>query len=340
MRRLRICMVTNMYPTEEKPHYGTFVKSQIDSIVDRGHDVTLFYIEGFRSPYEYARAIPALRKVIKNGDFDVVHAHYGLSGIVARMQSDVPVVVSFCGDDLLGTPSENGGSLTFRSRLIALACQGLSAGMDGGIVKSQGMLDRMWLAGAKSRTAVIPNGVDFGLFRPRDVLEARRELGFEPHLRYVLFPGDPAIVRKRFDLAEASVDVLEKSGIPVELLPVWGQPQDRVVTFMNACNVLLLTSDWEGSPNMVKEATACNLPVVSVDAGDAWETIEGVEGCRRAERDPISIGNALREVLGRGDRSDGREKIGNLSLDRVAERVEEVYRVCLSGRGVVQATGV
>lgn len=105
---MTICMVTNMYPTAKTPEYGPFIKSQIDSIARAGHDVKLLFINGRESKASYLSAIGQLRRVLDEHPCDLVHAHYGLSGVVACTQRRVPVVLSYCGDDLLGTSNGRG----------------------------------------------------------------------------------------------------------------------------------------------------------------------------------------------------------------------------------------
>ncbi|UCG52460.1 MAG: glycosyltransferase [Candidatus Latescibacterota bacterium] len=324
-----ICMVTNMYPTEEQPGFGAFVKSQIDSIAAEGHEVSLLLIGGRASAWNYAAAIGRLRDMLNEKHFDIVHAHYGLSGLVACMQRACPVVVSFCGDDLLGTSNGRGG-VTFKSRGIVWVDQLVALRADGVIVKSQKMRPRLRFASAREKAVVIPNGVDFGLFRPIDREIARKELGLPRDKRYVLFPSMPREPRKRVDLARDAVEVLKNDHPAAELLVLDKKPQREVPVYMGACDAMILTSDWEGSANVVKEAMACNLPVVSVDAGDAWEIIAGTAHCYEAKRDPNDLAAKLGQVLSAGERSTGRDRIEHLELSAVARRVVGVYEAVLT----------
>ena len=321
---MRICMVTNMYPYPERPSYGAFIKSQIDSIKALGHEVEILFINGKTSRWNYVAAVWQLRRMLKRSAFDIVHAHYGMSGIVALSQAMAPVVISFCGDDLLGSPNGQGG-LTPLSRIYVMLSRIAARFSDEIIVKSEEMRGRL-LMGDRSRTHVIPNGVDFDRFHPIDSGQARRSLGLGKEKRYVLFPSTPYEKRKRIDLAENAMKHLEAEFPDAELLIVYHQPQDVLPTYMSACDALVMTSDWEGSSNVVKEAMACDLPVVTVDAGDAWAVIRGVKACFCVARDPAQIAEGLAAVLRLGSRSDGRLRTSALELSIVARSVVKVYQ--------------
>jgi glycosyltransferase involved in cell wall biosynthesis len=172
---------------------------------------------------------------------------------------------------------------------------------------------------------VIPNGVDLNLFQPADQAEARRSLGLSPQKKFVLFPYDPQRPEKRFDLVEAAVAEARKAVPDLEILPVFGVPQRRMPLYMNAADVLVLASLSEGSPNVVKEAMATNLPVVTVDVGDTAEMIGQTEGCYVVPREAGEIAAKIAEVCRRGKRTQGRERMSRLSIENVARQVVEVY---------------
>jgi len=324
-----ILMVTNMLPTPDDPVCGVFVRSQINSINSAGHDVSILHIDGRRSVWNYVWAVRRLHRILAEKEHDIVHAHYGLSGIAACFQRQCPVVVSFCGDDLFGT-SDGKGGFTVKGRFTVWTSQIVAHIANAVIVKSDKMVKRLSSASARAKAVVIPNGVDFVVFQPMDKLEARKKLGLEPFKKYVLFAGSPEAPVKRFDLAESAVALLRESFPDIELLALHHKPQAQVPLYMNACDVVILTSDSEGSPNVVKEAMACNAPVVAVDAGDAWQSIEGAEQCYKAERDPGDLAAKLKKVLEIGKRSDGRSHVGHLELSAVAQRVIAVYESVLS----------
>jgi len=335
---MRILMVTNMYPTTDDPGRGIFVKSQIDSIVAQGIDVDIWTIHGHLSKMNYLRALVEVRRRVGRTHYDLIHAHYGLSGLATLGQLRTPLVVSFCGDDLLGTPCLSRGTIrkAWPSRIIVWADIALACHADAVIVKSREMRQVLpsflW-----PRCHVIPNGVDFKIFRPMPKEEARASLGLRLDREYVLFPSAPQALRKRLDVAQAAISTLQAQGRSVELLVVRGQFQEQLVLYMNACDALVLTSMWEGSPNVIKEAMACNLPVVAVDVGDVREVVGSCPGCHVTGREPQAIAQALEQVLASGTRTPGRSLIPHLRLEVVAERVIDVYRRVLAHRPIRKA---
>jgi glycosyltransferase involved in cell wall biosynthesis len=152
-------------------------------------------------------------------------------------------------------------------------------------------------------------------------------LGWDSTRWHVLFPAPPSRSEKRFDLARAGIAALERRGLDVQLHHLAGIPNEQVPVWLNAAHVVVLTSSREGSPNAVKEALACNVPVVSVDVGDVRERIESIDGCFIALPNAGDIAVKLEQALARPERIDARAHIAELSLDRTASRLSEIYRI-------------
>jgi glycosyltransferase involved in cell wall biosynthesis len=320
---IRVLMVTAMYPTPEAPHSGTFIKSQVESL--GGVDIvpTVLHLRG-RSPLKYLVGMWRVLGAAEPSRFDVVHGHYGYCGIVARAQWRLPVVVSFLGDDLLGTPGRSGRP-TLTSRLVVLVNRVLARSADAIIVKSDEM-KRALGRGLRTPVEVIPNGVDMRLFRPLPRAEARQRLGLDATARYVVFPADPAIPRKAFGVVAEAAARLHTQGTPVEVLPVFGRPHSDMVDYYNAADVVVLPSIWEGSPNAIKEAMACGVPIVATPVGDVPMLFASTPGHWIVERTPSAIAHAIRQALDLPiGRTDGPETIAWLSLERIAARVRAVY---------------
>jgi glycosyltransferase involved in cell wall biosynthesis len=320
---MRVLFVTNMWPDEERPWYGTFVKSQADSLRALGVDIDLLAIRGYRSRSEYAKAVMEVRRRTRASEYDVVHAHYGHAGAVGRLQLRAPLVISYCGDDLLGTPTDSGG-ITLRSRVEAALFRELAWVAAATITKSEQM-ERALPGRCRHRNHVIPNGVDLERFKPVPRAEARRALEWPERERTVLFVGNPAIARKNHSLADAVCREAATSVPELRLRVAWETPPEHVPLMMSAADALLLTSRWEGSPNVIKEAMAAELPVVATPVGDVQERLRDVDGCFVVPPDAGALSGALAAALENGRAPQARAAIGSLSLESVARRVLRVY---------------
>jgi glycosyltransferase involved in cell wall biosynthesis len=301
------------------------VLRQIESLRQIDIDVDVLPIEG-APVLKYLHALPAV--VRRSRSADLVHGHYGYCGWLSRLQLGRPVVVSFMGDDLLGTPGWN-GELSCFSKLVVRLNRRLAQLVDCVIVKSPEMAQVV----APVEARVVPNGVDMENFRPLERDVARRQLGWRLDARYVLFGGNPGNPRKAFPLAQEAVARAAARGGAIELEPLWGVRADEVPVLMSAADVLLLTSHVEGSPNVVKEAMSCRLPVVSVRVGDVKRLLEDVRASYVCGRDPDELATALGAALN-GGRTNGREALRaqGLDLPSVAQRLATIYGVVLQRR--------
>ena len=324
MVKYHILVVTNLWPTEADPSFGSFVKAQMESLGPLGVDFDVLFINGRESTWNYLRGIGHLHRQLRARRYDLIHAHFGLSGWVARSQFRVPVVVSFMGDDVLGRPARS-GRITFPGQILRASGFILARLVSAVIVKSRQMASRLRLPSAR----VIPNGVDLNLFQPIERDAARKILGLDLTSKFVLFPYNPAETRKRFDLVEAAVSLAREQVPTLAILPARGLPQEQIPLYMNAADALVMASMFEGSPNAVKEAMATNLPVITVDVGDAAELIGPTAGCYLVPREARAIAKKLVEVCRAGGRTNGREWIRKLSIEAVAKQIVEVYAATL-----------
>lgn len=177
----------------------------------------------------------------------------------------------------------------------------------------------------RSKVRIIPNGIDLERFRPLDQVDCHNKLRWDSSKFHVLFPTNTGDPRKRLYLAQAALDRVNRSGVNAELHQLRGVPHEEVPTWLNASDVVILTSLHEGSPNIIKEALACNVPVVSVDVGDVRERISGIKGCHIALPDPGDLGINLGLVATRKGRILGRERMQPLSLEQTARHLEGFY---------------
>jgi teichuronic acid biosynthesis glycosyltransferase TuaC len=328
---LRVITLTNQWPRPTLPYCGVMVVRQVESLRRCGVEVEVISISGgIRSYLGAARAMLALNRGPRRAD--LVHAHTGHSGLLACLQLRYPVVLSYVGYDL-DTPAEDkeGPRTQFERVVFRL----LSLVLAGTIAKSERGARHLPSLGRR-RNAVIPNGVDRVLFAPAHRAEARAHLGWgdEPT---VLFAADPTRFTKRFELARAAVDAAQERVRGLRLVVAHEISPADMPIWMNAADVLLLTSRGEGSPNVIKEAMACDLPIVSVDVGDVREIVEGARHCHVCADDPSTLADAMVEVIAAlPERSDGRDQSEALDEVAVADRIVELYgRVRNRGPGAL-----
>jgi|YNPNPStandDraft_1061719.scaffolds.fasta_scaffold02545_9 teichuronic acid biosynthesis glycosyltransferase TuaC len=309
---MRVLMLTNMYPHEADPSFGTFVYEQVRALRGLGVEVDVLFVNGRASRWNYLAGYWRLWRQLRYVAYDLIHAHYVFSGWIARAQWRLPIVQSFHAP---------GQMHTYQGWL----CRRLVPLVDAVIVTSADHKARLGYPGAH----IIPCGVDFELFQPQPQAEARAALGWDPRRKIVLWVGDPRR-EKRLDLAYATYDVLRRRRDDVELRVVSKVPHREVPTYLNAGDVLLLTSDHEGSPVVIKEAMACNLPIVSTAVGDVPEVIAGVEGCYLAAQTPEDLAAKVELALAFGGRTRGREAIAHLQTREEARRIVALYEEVLA----------
>ncbi len=289
-----------MWPHPGNPKFGIFVKRQVDSLIEAGVACDVYFIRGHRSPFAYplAALVLAVWNLMPGRRYDLVHAHGGESSLSVRAYLRAPVLVSYCGDDLLGTPDAAGRiSRPHRLRRWILRQH---ARMPSATLTKSAEMERALPASVRRRNSVIPNGVDPDSFRPIERSEARRALGWAEDERVALFAADPAVERKRHWLALAACERAAAELDGVRLHVASDVAPDQMPVLMSAADCLLMTSVHEGSPNVVKEALMCDLPVVATPVGDVPERLADVEPSwfarrrRSALRQPSSSACASR----------------------------------------------
>jgi glycosyltransferase involved in cell wall biosynthesis len=324
---LRVLIVTSEWPTPDRPFDVPFIVRQVEFLRRAGVVVDVFAFRGRRRLANYIRAWRQLQHRLGSEAYDLVHAHFGQSAALAWPRR-VPLVVTFHGSDLQGIKGSR-GQVTVAGRLLQRVSRNAARRADAVIVVAEPMLRFL----PSSITAhVIPAGVDLEQIPCIPQAEARRRLGMPASERLVLFVGDPAKPVKRYDLAQRAVDVLVRR-CPARLILGWEMLPEEILVLMSACDVLLITSRHEGSPTIVKEALACNLPIVSLDVGDVRARTSGVEGCEICPDDrPETIAASLERTIRNHRRTRGREAVRHLDERIVIGQVLDVYRSVLPCR--------
>lgn len=296
--------------SENSGKIAPFIIEQVDSIRNLSNDVEFFTVKqkGFLG---YLRSRKPLLSKIKDFQPDIIHAHYGLSGLLANLQRKVPVVATYHGSDI-----NNPKVLRFSRLSVQLSKHNI-------FVSEKNIR----IADVNKKHSLIPCGIDTAVFAPKDKSDARTKLGLDTEKNYILFAGSFSNDVKNPALAIEAVKLVPNA----ELIELKGYTREEVALLMNAVDVCLMTSHTEGSPQFIKEAMACNCPIVSVDVGDVKEVISEVEGCYMVNYDAVEVASDLQKALGFNTRTNGRKRIEELKLDlsEVAKRVVDVYKMCM-----------
>jgi len=314
--------VLAVIPGSGKAGSMIFARRQLNSLRTLNVDSHPFFLNAGNSPKRLLKSWLDLRREMARLKPDLIHAHYGTTTalLCAVAATSVPLVITFRGSDLnkrrdLGFLRSCGAHLI--SQLASLRASAI-------VCVSRRLQDRLWWR--KNFSVVLPSGVNLDVFRPMPKHQVREQLGYQNERYIVLFSQGNSPRNKGRALALAGVQAAERAIGPIRLVILEGRvPPDQVPVFLNAADCLLLTSDAEGSPNVVKEALACNVPVVSVDVGDVPERLRGVFPSKIVQRDASQIGAALAEILLSGMPSNGREQVASCSDTEIAQAIRNLY---------------
>lgn len=299
------------YPPEGNGGDGEVRREKVhDGILDKiyGHNA-LYY--GIRAADFY----PRILKTAWQGDYDIIHLNSGMVAPLGLAQPKRPVVLTLWGDDLLGDRLR--GYQPAITKLCAKRCARV-------VVRSEEMREAL-----PCDAEIIPSGIDMRKFRPVDRTEAKKTVGWEADTRHVLFPYPKRREKKRYPVAKQVVEaVAAQFDDHVELQVIENVPHEQMYQYYNAADALLLPSLREGSPNTVKEAMACNVPVVSTDVGDVRTRLGPVDNSHVCASDE-ELADGLRAVLERDERSDGRTHVRDVSLHRMGQRLIGIYEEVL-----------
>ena len=291
--------------------YAPFITEQVDAMEKQGVECEYFGVDG-KGIAGYLRQLPKLGKTILAFQPDVIHAHYGLCGLLANYQRRIPVVTTYHGSDI-NDP-----------RVLRLSKKCIRRSRFNLFV-SQKNVD---IARPKNDFALIPCGIDLEDYPVMGKADARRQMGLNPIGKYVLFAGAFDNPVKNAPLAKAAMALVPEA----ELLELKGFSRPQVSTLMQAVDAFLMTSFTEGSPQVIKEAMACGCPIVNVDVGDVRERTMGIDGCYIAGRYPEDLSRSIQDALNYVGKTDGRQAIvkNGLSNDVIAARIISVYENLLS----------
>ena len=333
---MRILAITNMYPSVAVPTSGVFVEQQVKGLREIGLTIDVLLINrvdhGMKA---YWNAGDLIQNQIKESDPDLIHVMYGgvMANRVTKAVRNKPIVVTFHGSDLLG--EHLSGLARKWIAYYGIHCSWRAAKAASGVVVVSSRLGNALPPNLdRSKVRVIPCGIDLDRFRPVPKVESRERLGWKSSNYHVLFASNSGNPVKRPQLARSAVNRLCQLGVNAQIHYLSGIPNHEVPLWLSAGDVLLLTSLHEGSPTIIKEALACDLPVVSVDVGDVAERIQGIDGCYLAMPDADDLAAKLAVVCGRSTRIHGRSRVEALSIGRIAGRLKDFYQEVLASFGL------
>lgn len=316
---MKILIVGNNKPG----HFAPFVEEQARALQKQGCEVVFFGIQG-KGLMGYLRCLPALKRAIQQYQPDLIHAHYGLSGLLANLQRRVPVVTTYHGSDI-NVPAVR------RFSKIAMCLSAHNIFVSQRNVTLALSPNSLITSRLKKRYTLLPCGVNLTDDQLLSRSEARKILGIDDDAKVVLFAGAFANAVKDAPLAQEAVSFasnLSPLASNLTLQELRGFSRAQVNCWMCAANCLLLTSKTEGSPQVIKEAMACGCPIVSVDVGDVAERVSGVEGCYVVRtREPKDIAQALQKAIAYEGKTNGRKRILEMGLsnEQVAKRLIAIY---------------
>ena len=247
---------------------------------------------------------------------DLIHAHYGLSGMFAALQLKKPLIITYHGSDL-----------HHKKNSIISSIASIFANY---IIFVEKKLFNKILIKPKNNFSIIPCGVNLDEFYPIDKNLARKKLGLSEDKIYIIFSSNFDNKIKNYSLAKSAIVELNNNNI--ELIELKNKTRAEINLLLNACNLLLITSLAEASPQIVKEAMACNCPIVATDVGDIAEINKDTNGCYLCEFNPIDVADKIKAAIEFGKSTNGRDKILTFANDIIAKQLKDVYQKVIQER--------
>lgn len=285
-----------------------FIYEEVNQLTKKDIDVEFSFIEE-GGVFGYISALFDIRrKIKKEKSIDVIHAHYGLSGVVAVSQWEKPVVITFHGSDIH----------YILNNLMSSIVSHLSG---WNIFVSKRIYDRI-LKKPEYKSSVISCGFNMDKFFPIKKGEAKKKAGLRPSVKYVLFSSSFENKIKNPELARKAVDKVDST----RLIELKGYSKNQVNILMNACEVVLITSYWESGPLVAKEAMACGTPVISVDVGDVNQVIKNSTNSYIVPYDERIIASRIEKVMKCDEKEKTEEMMKKFDVRKTAEKVKKIYK--------------
>jgi glycosyltransferase involved in cell wall biosynthesis len=274
-----------MYPSEKYPFDGIFIKEQIEDLKRNyrfQHEI--FLIESVhKTKLEYIKSILTIQQYITKYKPDIIHIHYGLSGFfLLFFKPKIKIFLTLHGSDFNNRGS-NFLQVWLSKRIISK--------VDTIFVQNTSMKEQALKY--NNKTEVLTCGVDTDFFKPDQFIKK------ENKDKIILFPSNPTRKVKNYPLFLETIKILEEKYqhkiIPKNLENV---SRIQVKELLSKSDCLVMTSITEGSPQVIKEALSCGLPVVSVPVGDVTEMVKGIPNCYiSSSHDPNKLAKLVDTTL-------------------------------------------
>lgn len=346
---MKILFLTNMYPTPSNPAYGAFIAGQITSLKTLGICEHIYFINGREKKRAYFRAIWDIAKLIREKPFELVHTHHSYCNYVlfAAMHmagKSLPVVTTFHeGEVWLAKKEVSKQSLPY-------AQQSNSKGLSPRIfqcIRENIFLKMMALRWVNAVIAVdnkmitefivnrknhliyeIPCGVDIEVFNPLAKEECRSILSLPQNQYIIFFPSNPKRHEKGFHLLQDAIQLLDgNTRKMLQVITAGNIPHEKMPLYYNASDVVVHPSLYEASPTAIKEAMACNIPIVASGAGDTSKILGNLSGHFLCKLNSQDIADKIKCSIEFEKRTEGRKRLIEMGLDHMstAKKIKGVY---------------
>lgn len=323
LETMKILHITTNYPTSCNPVFGVFMKEQVDSLEKYGVENTIFFSNGSETQNRYfggrlihATSIVKLMFHLMTHRYDVIHCHSVISGMIFLYSGWR--LFNKCVVSLQNDPSRGFDGSRFeqyKKKFDYVIIKANTVPIEGNVI-------------------YLPNGCNIDIFKPLDKNECKKRLGLDSHKRYILFVDSNTLkkrMQKRKDRFDETMHILrEKYGHnDIEELDMIGVARNDVPTWINACDLHLLSSDQEGSPNSVKECLACNIPVVSTDVGNVRDLLDGLKDCFVSDHKEASELAELTDMVLRKQAHEGiRDAFikKGFDMESTAKKIVSIYQ--------------
>ena len=318
---MKILVITSEWPSSSHPEQVPFLINEINELRKFGMNIDVFSFSGKKKPLIYLKEWFRLHFTFDLEKYDLLHAEWGQSGLLV-LPKQKPLVVTFRGSDLEGIINEK-GKYTFSGIILRLVSQFIAIIADHVVIVSESILRYL----PPVSYTVLPVCLDTNIFKPMPKEDARKQLNLPLDKHLILFASNPNRPEKRYALAKAAVEML---GDNTQLIVTRNVQHKQMMLYYNACDALVITSSHEGSPTVMYEALACNLPIVSTDVGDVKYRIEEIDGCYVCKGETIEeIASYLLKSINSGKRIAGYNFVSKFDTEHFCMKMNKVYESCL-----------